>query len=483
MNSFHTKIILPGALALAALVLFCSGALLLAAPNQPSRVRMAAVEPVPAKIEMSTFILSSPYLPEYANFYVPGGSAVIGTVTLNASAPVGGIEVIVWPEVTQTSAPVTLSVDRFWIKAGQKSGTFTIQTQTVEKDRVVHIYARLNNGTTNIRSAGMGVTAAPAGSTLNAITVSSASIVGGTNSVGTVTLTGPAPAGGQVIQFGIEPNNATIPIRVAATVTVKEGATTETFPIQTRAVTTPVTFTISAWMKGIEAFKKTVPVTVIPPPPVPTVSTISFLPTSAVYGTRVVGKVTLNTPAPVGGKAVSFSVVSRSASNAKDTGNPLVFPTGLTIKAGEASSEFDVQLLPVIDVVRVTFAAVLSEEMSRGQYVAKRKTTVLTVRPSPRTISKISISPATVVGGKTSVGTVTLSGPALTGGQAVLLTAIWNTSLNPLTSIPKQITVPAGKTSATFSIVTKKASPVVPVNVTITATANASQKSAVLKIN
>ena len=62
-----------------------------------------------------------------------------------------------------------------------------------------------------------------------------------------------------------------------------------------------------------------------------------------------------------------------------------------------------------------------------------------------------TINPTTVVGGTSSVGTVTLNAPAPTGGWTVNL----RVGAPSLVSVPASVLVPAGATTATFTIGTK----------------------------
>ena len=64
-------------------------------------------------------------------------------------------------------------------------------------------------------------------------------------------------------------------------------------------------------------------------------------------------------------------------------------------------------------------------------------------------LSAISLSASTVVGGNAVAGTATLTAPAPGGGAVVTLTAG-----DPLT-VPASVTVPAGASSATFSVATR----------------------------
>src|SRR6266576_2292915 len=67
--------------------------------------------------------------------------------------------------------------------------------------------------------------------------------------------------------------------------------------------------------------------------------------------------------------------------------------------------------------------------------------------PASSSLSSVSLNPASVAGGNSSTGTVTLSGPAPTGGAQVALS-----SNNGAASVPSSVTVPAGATTATFPV-------------------------------
>jgi hypothetical protein len=90
-------------------------------------------------------------------------------------------------------------------------------------------------------------------------------------------------------------------------------------------------------------------------------------------------------------------------------------------------------------------------------------------------VASLSLNPATVTGGNSSTGTVTLTAVA----QASTTVAI--TSNNPAATVPASVTVPAGSQSRTFSISTTQ----VPATTTavITASLNGTSRTATLTIN
>jgi subtilase family serine protease len=89
---------------------------------------------------------------------------------------------------------------------------------------------------------------------------------------------------------------------------------------------------------------------------------------------------------------------------------------------------------------------------------------------------KLSLSPASVIAGKTTTGTVTLSSAAPTGGTVVTLSS---SSANA--TVPASITVAAGSTSGTFTVTTKAGSP--SYSSIIKATANGATQTATLYVS
>jgi hypothetical protein len=86
------------------------------------------------------------------------------------------------------------------------------------------------------------------------------------------------------------------------------------------------------------------------------------------------------------------------------------------------------------------------------------------------------VTPATVTGGQTSTGTVTLSAAAPSGGLSVDL---WTTGTAAF--VPVSVTVPAGSKSATFSISTIEAGS--NLQDTVTAFYNGTSKTATITVN
>lgn len=87
---------------------------------------------------------------------------------------------------------------------------------------------------------------------------------------------------------------------------------------------------------------------------------------------------------------------------------------------------------------------------------------VLTVLASvPPLLSAVSVTPATVVGGNAAIGTVTLSAAAPAGGTTIAL----STPLPNVAVLAASVNVPAGATTATFSIATLPVGEIFSVNI------------------
>ncbi len=258
---------------------------------------------------------------------VVGGANSTGTVTINQPAPPGGVFVT----IATTSANVVLPVDddpatagvQVLVAANNTTRSFTIGTLGTIMGETAQISAT-RGGAPIVRN----LTINPV--SFN-ISVSPNSVLGGQGSTLTVTLAGPAPAGGvpftftKVSQPGGADNSSAITINGGNTVTVPAGATTATFPITTVAVSATDTVVLTARTNPDNGNSASANLTVRAPRMVG----ISFTP-SVVRGllpTQVT--VTLDGPAPAGGATVSLV---RSPNS-----QILNLPSTITIPAGQTS--------------------------------------------------------------------------------------------------------------------------------------------------
>ena len=253
-----------------------------------------------------------------------GGTSSTGTVTLGAAAPAGGAVVALSSNNVAATVPGSVSV-----AAGSLTATFTVTTSPVASNTSVTITARMGTST---RNATLTVRApAPASVTLNPTVVA-----GGGTSTGTVTLTGPAAPSGIVVALASNRTAAIVP----ASVTVPEGATSATFPIETTPVTSNTNASISATFNGTTR-SATLSVRLLAP------STLTLAPTTVTGGTGATGTVTLNAAALDGGFTVALSAGNTTAT----------VPPSVVVPAGSTSATFPIQTIAVTAQRNVAISA------------------------------------------------------------------------------------------------------------------------------
>ncbi len=263
---------------------------------------------------------------------VTGGQSVTGTVTLTGSAPAGGAKVTLSSNKASAVVPASVTVAE-----GTSAATFTVTTATVAADELVYIKATYSN---DFRTAQFTITAPPP-PTLTSVAVSPATVQGGTSSTGTVTLTGPAQAGGATVSLASSSASAVVP----ASVTVAVGNTAATFTVATTAVTADESATITATLSGTN---QTAPLTItaLPPPP-PTLASVTVSPATVPGGSSATGTVTLTGPAQVDGATVALSSNSAWA----------VVPASVTVALGSSTATFSVTTSTVSADQTVTISA------------------------------------------------------------------------------------------------------------------------------
>lgn len=98
------------------------------------------------------------------------------------------------------------------------------------------------------------------------------------------------------------------------------------------------------------------------------------------------------------------------------------------------------------------------------------------VPPAPASPASLRVEPSRVAGGASARGTVTLSGPAPPGGQAVALSS----SRPAAASVPATVSVPAGATVASFPVATARVA--ADTAATISASSGGATRSATLTV-
>ena len=365
---------------------------------------------------------------------VIGGSGSTGTVTLSGPAPTGGATVTL--SSSNTGAAQTPST--VVVASGNTSASFGITTTAVSANTSLTITGSLGGTQTT------ALTVTPAPVNLTSLALSPTSVQGGTGSTGTVTISGPAPAGGAVITVTSNNSAAVVP----ASLTVVAGATTATFSVSTNPVASSTVANISATYGG----SLSAALTVTPP----SLSSLALNPTTLIGGSSSTGTVILSGAAPVGGLAVTLSSGNTSVAQVA---------ASVTVAAGSVTATFTVTTSAVAATGTVNIS---------GTYGGIQAGATLTVNPA--TLSALSLNPTSVVGGTNSTGTVTLTGPAPTGGASVAL----QSSNTTVATVPVTVTVSAGSTSANFVVTTYAVAS--NNSVTITGTLGAS-RTATLTVN
>src|SRR5882762_8689476 len=165
---------------------------------------------------------------------VTGGNSSTGTVALSGPAPAGGAQVALSSNNGAASVPSSVAVP-----SGATSATFTANTSPVTASTTVAISASYGGAS---RSATLTVTPPPL-PTVTSLTLNPTSVIGGAqSSTGTVTLSGPAPAGGVQVMLSSSNGAAGVP----SSVFVPAGATSATFAVSTAVVLVSTSVTISA---------------------------------------------------------------------------------------------------------------------------------------------------------------------------------------------------------------------------------------------
>jgi hypothetical protein len=189
-------------------------------------------------------------------------------------------------------------------------------------------------------------------------------------------------------------------------------------------------------------------------------SSLSVNPTSVTGGNSSTGTVTLSGPAPAGGAIVALSSSNTTVASV---------PSSVTVAAGATTATFTVSTSAVASSTVVTISASFSGGTSSASL------TVTPAAPPPPTLASLTLNPANVVGGQSSTGTVTLTGPAPAGGAQVFLS-----SSNGAARVPSSVTVPAGATGATFTVNTSFV--LISTSATISATYNSTTQTATLGV-
>lgn len=175
---------------------------------------------------------------------VTGGQPATGAVTLTGPAPVGGAVVILSSANPAATVPASVTVP-----ANLTAASFSLNTTPVDTTSIGNLSASYSG----VKQSTMIAVNPATPAILLSVTITPSAMTGGSTSVGTVNLVGPAPAGGAVIMVvSKRPSKATVP----ASVMVAAGATSASFNITTATVKRKTNVTIVASYGGLKKSAK-----------------------------------------------------------------------------------------------------------------------------------------------------------------------------------------------------------------------------------
>ena len=371
-----------------------------------------------------------------------GGAAATGMLHLYDPAPAGGLVARLTAlhgrsqglDRTRT-LPVPVGVpDLVTIPAGALSASFPITTTAVSDVMGLSLVATINgvggSGTMSVAPPDAG------GPAPQDVTVLPASVIGGTPATGVVTLNQAAPAGGTAVTLSsTHPAIASVP----ASVTVPAGAHTASFPVATSPPSTEIDVGITARSGGTNWNR---PFFVRPLNRLPKLTAMTIAPTAVTGGNTSGGTLTFSGPIPLGTwPALPDAIVGFSSS---DPDVAALFPGDNYVLAGSTSHAFRIFTRGVPTTRTVTFTAYFDSTALSGVLSVGAVTGV--------TVSSLGSNVTTLRGGDGGVATVALAAPA----PAPLLVTVSTNHPELFTSLPTNVTVFTGSTSAIFAFVTSK---------------------------
>jgi hypothetical protein len=365
---------------------------------------------------------------------VVGGNGATGRVRLFQAAPTGGITVQL---IAQNNLVQLPNPSQVTVPAGQDTAVFNFTTRGVARATNVDI-------TASFLGAGSTATVTLTPGNLLGLTFNPARIASGSNSVGTITLDG--QTGAQSFDLGVRLRDAAPGYRLFTVggtplAAIGSGPLSGYFRLPVPSGATRVQFLVSSPVENVSTQRvfearrvaslgyteQTVRGTLFVDAVNLTGLTLS--PVSVVGGANVVGRVTLGSPSPTGGTRVNLV-----------SGNPAlaVVPSFMTVPAGQTSGTFTIRTNPTANTSRLVIQARRGSATPRNALLEVRNFGI-----------SLGVNPASVLGGlQNSVGTVTLTSPAPTGGLRVNLTS----SRPSVASVPSSVVIAAGQRSRTFTI-------------------------------
>ena len=383
-----------------------------------------------------------------------GGGGGLGEVVLNGIAPTGGAVVTLTSGNSSViTVPVTVTVP-----AAQSSATFLLTTGVPAGPTQADVYGSFNG---SIEGSHVWINP-PSVPHLVSMVASPFEVMGGAATpqpMLTLTLSGPAPAGGAVINVQSTGGPAGFTTVAAGlsqltTVTVPPGTTSTTINLFTGSVSVPTFVSLTGNYNGPAS-------SFIELNPTPVLARVTLNATAVTGGsTNPTGTVTLSGTAQSPGVTVTLSSNNGAAS----------VPPSVTVTTGTSTANFTVTTSSVASQRTALITATTG-----GLSVFSNL--VLTPASAP-VLQSLTLNPGQTVGVTTSTGTVTLDGSAPAGGALVTLSSN-NTAA---ATVPASVTISAGLSSTTFTVNTSNTGIIGQTPVLISGTYGVTQ-SATLGVN
>ncbi|HEV2765340.1 MAG TPA: VCBS repeat-containing protein, partial [Pyrinomonadaceae bacterium] len=357
------------------------------------------------------------------------------------------------------SFPFPMSSPPFVMVQGMTNLRFKVSTNHVTTAQNVSVTIR--HSSLGSRTLTLRVVPPSTPLALGSLEMRPSGVFGGNDASGVVTLeTGHlAPEGGAVVT--LTHDNPHLITSMPSSVTIPAGQTTAGFPVLTWTTATAVPVNFTASYGGVT---KTGVMTVHPPSQLIPISSVTVSPQTVVGGSAPNARLTVALASNAPPEGATIMLVSS---------RPEIVPLPRSARihiSTQSSVSMDVFTNPVSTPTDVTITAYFGDSV---------QSTVLTVTPpaaNTPVLSSLTLNPASVAGGSSSQGTVTISAPASSPTTVSL-----SSSGAPIVSVPAGVTIPAGATSASFTVSTSSVSS--SFNSTITATLNGLSRTAVLTVN
>lgn len=354
-----------------------------------------------AALSQAQYLRSLTVLPSL----VTGGTSATGKLTLSKKAGASGATVTLNSSSSAATVPASVTVP-----GGASTASFTISTSPVSSNTMTMIEGTLGSkaakGKLEIRAP-----------KLISLSLNPNSVAGGESSTGTVKLDGPAPSAG--IKVELRCSQPLVDLQNA--VTIPGGSQQAGFIVATASITKSISATVFA-SEGTTSIHAKLSVNPV------TIRALSVSPASVTGGNLTSGTLTLSGLAPSGGLKVDLS--SDQAC--------VIVPQGVIVPAGSSVALITVSTQPVRSNTTATITA----------KTGKTSVTATIVVETP-VLSSVGLSSTAVVGGSTSTGTVTLTGPATGSGAVVTLL-----SSQASVTVPFTLPLAPGSVSANFSVTT-----------------------------